>query len=246
MTKPSHSARWAPLLRRSVWFGILWGLGVTASESLVLPIGAIASLDALQIFLRLCANWVIEGVLIAWFALAVEPWLNRGWKVVLAIAAVALGIGGFDQGLWSVTAPLGWDAPWQSMLGRPMLTLSHFLYIAWMTLFHGGLFIGACVLVARTERSRFVLGQAQIARDRTEAQLDAARLDMLRGQVDPAFLMRAMGVVRDRYVRDAVGADRLLDQLVGSCAWRCPACAATARRSRPRSRWLAAMRRLWP
>jgi len=45
--------------------------------------------------------------------------------------------------------------------------------------------------------------------------LSEARLLSLQGQVDPAFLLRAMVEVERRYARDPAGMGRLLDRLVG-------------------------------
>ena len=88
-----------------------------------------------------------------------------------------------------------------------------FAYNAWHCLFYGGLFMSACVLVLRAERTRRLLGHAEIARSHTDAALSEARLQALRGHVDPALLLRAMGEVQRRYSDDAAGAERLLDQM---------------------------------
>jgi hypothetical protein len=67
----------------------------------------------------------------------------------------------------------------------------------------------------RGQRSQRTLAQAGVARSQAEAQLDQARMDTLRRQVDPQFLLEAMSAIQSRYDHDPAGADALLDRLVG-------------------------------
>jgi hypothetical protein len=204
----------ARIARRGAAIGMLWGVGVAASEALALPFGQLDTTRGLVTLAPIIVSWMIEGMLLAAFALAIEPWLDKVWKVALAILVAALGTALLDQAIWRVTDSFGMHIEWRRLVGQDHQTLSSFLYIAWMTMFHGGLFIVACVIVSRTERGARALGDVEIARDRTQALLDDALLDSLRSHTDPAFLMRALAAVRDRYASADDAADRLLDQLV--------------------------------
>jgi hypothetical protein len=214
MMRPVHRRSLVRLLRRGVIFGVLWGLGITAGEALVLPFGQFESLEAFTAnFGQILVDWCLEGMLIACGVLAIEPRLDRSWKVAAAIVAAALIIAPVNSALWTGTQWVGLAVP-PRLVGESLPSWPNALYTFWMTLFYGGLFIVACVLASRAERTRLVLGEAQIARDKTEALLDEAEIEALYGQIEPAFLIRAMRVVRDRYASDAASADRLLDDLV--------------------------------
>jgi Histidine kinase len=204
----------ARLLGRGVVFGTLWGLGITASEVLVLPFGQFESFAELGAnFGQIFVNWCVDGALIACGTLALERRLDRWWKVAMAIVVAAVMAAAINSTLWAAAQWLGVAIPPQ-LLGESLPSWADTLYVFWMTLFYGGLFIFACVLLSRTERTRLVLGEAQMARDKTELLLDKAEIESLYGQVEPAFLIRAMRVVRDRYASDAASADQLLDDLV--------------------------------
>jgi hypothetical protein len=204
----------ARLLGRGVIYGTLWGLGITASEVLVLPFGQFESLAELGAnFGQIFVNWCVDGSLIACGTLAIERRLDRSWKVATAIAVAAVMAAAINSTGWAVAQWLGVSIP-PRLIGESLPSWANALYGFWMALFYGGLFIIACVLLSRTERTRFVLGEAQIARDKTELLLDKAEIESLYGQVEPAFLIRAMRVVRDRYASDAASADQLLDDLV--------------------------------
>jgi hypothetical protein len=202
------------LLGHGVIYGTLWGLGITASEVLVLPFGQFESLAELAAnFGQILVQWCANGAAIACGTLALERRLDRAWKVAAAIVVAAVMAAAMHSTGWAMAKWLGVAIP-PRLIGESLPSWGDALYAFWMALFHGGLFIIACVLLSRAERTRFVLGEAQIARDKTEALLDRAQIEALYGHVEPAFLIRAMRVVRNRYASDASSADRLLDDLV--------------------------------
>ena len=243
MMRPAPGRSLARLLGRGAVFGTLWGLGITASEALVLPFGQFESLDGfIANFGPILVDWCIEGTLMACGTLAVEPWLDRAWKVAAATGACAVMTAAINSALWAVAPRVGLGAP-PRLIAESFPSWSHALHTLWMALFYGGLFIIACVLLSRAERTRLVLGEAQIARDKSDALLDRAQIEALYGQVEPAFLIRARRVVRDRYASDAASADQLLDDLVAFLRLACRACAAAARRWPPSCSWRRAMRR---
>jgi hypothetical protein len=94
---------------------------------------------------------------------------------------------------------------------RVQIPLSYFF---WPALFYGGLFIAAWIWLDRSERTRRLLADAELARSTAEAHLGQAQLQALQGQVDPALLLRVLAEVQQRYRVDPRGADRLLDLLV--------------------------------
>ncbi len=91
---------------------------------------------------------------------------------------------------------------------------TQFIYNVWVCLFYGGLFMPGFVLVIRAERTRSLLGNAEIARSQTDTVLSQTQLQALRGQVDPDLLLRVMAEVQRRYAQDPAAAERLLDQLI--------------------------------
>lgn len=199
---------------RAVRYGLPWGAAIAASEALVLPFGQFTSLAQSWAFAPIALGWALDGIFMALLAFTVEPWLDQRWKVALAMLCLAVAGAGFNSLRWFISDRLGISYQWQETLREHQISWTNYLYVLWMMLFHGGLFVVACTLAMRHERTARMLTEAQISRSRTAALLDAARLDALREQVDPVFLMRAMAVVRDRYGVDPSAADRLLDELV--------------------------------
>ena len=96
---------------------------------------------------------------------------------------------------------------------RP-LTMSLTVYNLWINLFYGGLLMMAYSLALRRERMRSLLHANAVARNRTQAILDEARLQALQRQVDPALLLSSMGELEKRYRNEPDGAERLLETLV--------------------------------
>ena len=88
------------------------------------------------------------------------------------------------------------------------------VYDLWMNLFYGGLLMMAYSLTLRRERMRSLLHANAVARNHTQAILDAARLQALQRQVDPALLLSSMGELEKRYCNDPDRAERLLETLV--------------------------------
>jgi hypothetical protein len=89
-----------------------------------------------------------------------------------------------------------------------------FAHHLWTSLFFGLLVVTARLGMERVERTRRLLAAAELARSGAETDAAAAQLQALRGQVDPALMLRVMTEVQQRYTRDPAHADRLLDALV--------------------------------
>jgi hypothetical protein len=99
-------------------------------------------------------------------------------------------------------------------MGHHPLTMSLAVYNMWINLFYGGLLMVVYSLAQRRERVRSLLHANAVARNRTQAILDEARLQALQRQVDPALLLDSMGELEKRYRNDPDGAERLLETLV--------------------------------
>lgn len=88
------------------------------------------------------------------------------------------------------------------------------LYNTWIYLFYGGLLVAVAMLTMRSERIRSMLHASAMARYRTQDLLDSERLRALQAQVDPALLLDAMREIEQRYRRDPLHAEKLLEALV--------------------------------
>ncbi len=215
MKSSLDALRRSSLLWRAALYGLFWGIAINVGEALSLPLGLAGSGRAqLSVMALIAGDWWVTGTALAAIALRLEPVLDRRWKLVLLVLLMSVGAAALIEAKWAVFHLLHIDLAAYSRLGAPAPSWANFCYMLWMTLFHGGIFVVACVLLQRAERNQRLLGSAQIARRRTEALLDEAEFDALRGRVDPAFLLRAMATVQMFYARDAAAADRLLDQLV--------------------------------
>lgn len=185
---------------RALGYALLWGAAVTAMESFTLPLGRVPLPALLEFVARLLPRWCLSGLL---------------------LVALTRGLGQRQGGPGGVWLLLGFALSncgiWW-LVDRPAILPADdddvYLHVLWSSLVYGGLFVLAHRLSLRSEHARGRLAQAEIARQTTEAELSAARLQALRGQVDPAFLLRVIGELERRYAGDADDMERLLAPLV--------------------------------
>jgi hypothetical protein len=194
--------------RRIVVFGLLWAAAQTAVASYGLPVEALTATELLRLWAEIYLSFALQGVCGAFVAKRVAADFSVP-AVLLAIFAVAFGVPGIR---FLVEGGLGTISRVPLFTNRSLS--SAYLYDSTASLLTGGLFMLGCVFSLRSEHTRTLLGQAEIARGQTEALLSEAELQTLRGHVDPALLLRVMAEVQRRYAGDAAGADRLLEQLV--------------------------------
>ncbi len=201
--------------QHSLGYGVLWAAAVTASETLSLPFERLSLGSHAVLTLWIFQTWVPTGVALAWFAFAVEQRRLPAWLIALLLVMLAIVLSAMQSGGWWVVHRLGIPIILDRATGGALPSWGNFFYVLWMSLFHGALFSAGCQFAMRAEHTRRLLGDAQLARGRSEALLADAQLDDLRARIDPAFLLHAMAEVQRRYAQDAQDADRLLDQLVG-------------------------------
>ncbi|MGJ7497928.1 sensor histidine kinase [Variovorax sp. RT4R15] len=214
-----HGRRWSlgaatPMWQRGLVYGLLWGVTITAGEALSLPFGHLSGSEHAMAIGSLLPMWGISGIAIAWVAFRAEHDQLQTWMTALLMVLLAVALSAINSAFWWLCAELQMPLAAARALGDPLPSWTNFFYNLWMTLFHGALFTAGCMLAMRTERTRHLLGDSQIARGKSEALLADAQFDALRARIDPAFLLRAMAEVQRRYAQDAPGADSLLDQLV--------------------------------
>jgi hypothetical protein len=87
-------------------------------------------------------------------------------------------------------------------------------HLAWMNLFYGMLYMAAFVSIRKAARSRHTMSALRLARDRSLAELDAKRLNSVRGQLQPDLILKALERLRSVYRHAPERADDLLDLLV--------------------------------
>ena len=210
--------------RGATYWGITWGIGVGIVEYLaVAPIDDWGSPQQLLFWLLywLMPFWCVVGRLFVWLADRHERIGSRGRS--LAAFIVLCGLAASLQPLLSIAlihlatdvfpgferlAAAGATQPKWANWG----TLS--LYQLWTTLFYGGLLVAARIFTVRMERTRHLLHQSALARSRTGALLDAARLQALQSQIDPNLLLDSMQELEQRYRASPERAERLLEALV--------------------------------
>ena len=211
--------------RGAAYWSITWGVGVGIIEYLTLaPTDDWGSLQQLLLFSLLywlMPYWCVIGRLFVWLADHHERIASRGRSIAAFIALCALAAG--LQPLLSIAlihlttdAFSGFERYAAAGATRPewanWSTLS--LYQLWVTLFYGGLLVAARIFTMRIERTRHLLHQSALARSRTDALLDAARLQALQSQIDPNLLLDSMQELEQRYRASPERAERMLEALV--------------------------------
>ena len=192
--------------RRGLAYALLWATAIGALET-VLPASSVNPGEWALRALQAVPEWALSASLLMVSTSFLVPRLST-LQLMLATAAVAMLITLLRAALRDSLAEL-------SLFPDLTPMISSDVFLAWGQLSYGGMFVAACALAYRTERTRAMLGQAEIARTRSETLFNQAQLAGLQGSVDPAFLLRVLDEMQRRYDGNAAGADRLLDQLVG-------------------------------
>ncbi|MDB5857021.1 MAG: hypothetical protein JWQ76_710 [Ramlibacter sp.] len=188
---------------RAISYGLVWGVGATALETLGLPLGQMSATELLSFQLDLLPRYALAGVLLtAAMALLERRWTLQ-WAALLLVACPLL------------LCALQWLSREAIHVFKPpeLPTRASYVHMLWSGLLYCGLFIAAHHLSRQEERTRRLLAQAAIAREDSEAMFNAAQIQALQGQLDPAFLLQVMAAVKQRY-RVGPEANRLLDALV--------------------------------
>jgi hypothetical protein len=83
----------------------------------------------------------------------------------------------------------------------------------WFNLTYGVAFAGFCLATQRTLRVRGLLARAELARERSLAEINQVRADAMSARVDPALLLRTLAAAQQAYPQAPAHADALLDAL---------------------------------
>jgi signal transduction histidine kinase len=209
----------------ATYWGVTWGVGVGIVEYLaVAPIDDWGSLQQLVFWLLywMMPYWCVVGCIFVGLADRYESIAHRGrfMAVFISLCVIAAVL----QPLLSIglirltTAAFPGFERYAEAAGATGVQWSNWstisLYQLWETLFYGGLLVAARIFTVRVERTRHRLHQSAMARSRTEALLDAARLQALQSQIDPNLLLDSMQELEQRYRASPDRAERLLEALV--------------------------------
>ena len=186
--------------RRALSYGVLWAIACATMESFMLPLGNLRPVELLEFNLRMMVLWLVVGVAPVGALLLFEPHLTPA-RFAPALLVFAL----IGTATWT-------HVPTVRLMTQ--LAAGSSMHVFWVCLCYGGVFIAVYGMSQRGERTRALLAQAEIARQRSEAALGAAQLQALQGQVDPVFLLRVMTEVERRYAAAPATVDGLLDPLI--------------------------------
>jgi hypothetical protein len=190
--------------RRGMAYVVLWTLFVGSLENIV-PVSSFAPDEVYALVLAGVPGHLFAAILFVVLAALAVPRLPAAW-LVLATVAVAMLITTIRS-----LAPdpfVSFENTTLSQSQESRLRTS-VVYLGWGLLIYGGLFVCAIALAHRAERTQALLGRSEIARIRSETLFSRAQ-----ACVDPAFLLRVLDEMQQRYAVDVASADRLLDRLV--------------------------------
>jgi hypothetical protein len=185
--------------KSATYWGITWGVAVGIVEYLAIaPVDDWGSLQQLIFWLLywLMPFWCEVGCVFVWLADRHARMAHRA-RFERYVATVQE-----TQPPWSNSIP-NWSN-WSTLA----------LYLVWVPLLYGGLLVAARLFTVRMERTRHLLYHSAMARSRTEALLDSARLEALQSQIDPKLLLDSLQNLEQRYRASPAGAERLLEALV--------------------------------
>ena len=214
--------------RRILAWGTAWGIAITLVEQLPFtPDEVWATVSMLSWWLTnwLTPVWCLTGCMFVWVADHAARQHNirgslLGWLTVAVTSAIVQPFLSNRVPTWiREFLPTAAAVTTHGAMRMPLLplnppTMSLTVYNLWINLFYGGLLMMAYSLTLRRERMRSLLHTNAVARNRTQAILDEARLQALQRQVDPALLLSSMGELEKRYRNEPDRAERLLGTLV--------------------------------
>jgi hypothetical protein len=219
MLQAPTAQRW----RNSLVLGTLWGVAVSAMEAVGLPVQGEGGSGFWPLVEWIVPGWCVVGVGIA----ALVEFAGARVERPIPVAATVIGCALAFSAIWSWL--YSFDAGRDRASGMFMLfpngvdPVAAYAYQTWIVLFYGGFYYVAWRLNHRAERTRELLGQASVARMRSETLLGEARLQLLRGHVEPGFLLRVITEVEQRYAHAASTADGLLARFVAFLRLAMPA-----------------------
>jgi len=216
---PRVTARWW----RPIVLGVLWGVAVSAMESVVLPVYPDAWTGFWKILAWIVPGWCVVGVGLATLIEWVGARFERTSQIVTFMIACALGLSAIYSMLYALAPASGPRSGMSVVFPQGFDPLVALVYQFWVVLFYGGLYFVAWSLRHRSQRSRETLARVEIARIKAETMLAEEQLHRLRGRIEPQLLLRVVTEVERRYLSDGPSADELLGLLVAFLRLAMPA-----------------------
>ena len=174
--------------------------------TLVQPVGDLNPPDLLHFIAYLCLQWCCVGGIWACGAKLAEDThrprlllpvvLLCAWTVNVAFAATDTIMPGSSGHLSQAR----------------LFDLS--VYELWINLFYCGFYTLGFLTIRRTQALRRRLAAVRLSRNEAETRLREARLQAVRGQMQPSMLLEALAVLRRVYAEDRRSGDRLFDLLI--------------------------------
>ena len=195
------------LWRHALICGLLWGLVVLMAVTLTQPVGNLAPLDLIYFMGTLSILWCGTGLVWAGGVKLAQE--GRRPRVTFCLVLICA---------WAVSVMLGsYDAivPGDGHLSRRVSLFDLAIYEFWINLFYGGLYTLGFFTIRRTQRLRRSLAALRLVRNQAETKLREARLQAVRGQLQPSILLEALDALKRTYIQDRQAGDRLFDLLIG-------------------------------
>jgi hypothetical protein len=204
---PEERLRW----RDAVICGLLWGLVVVLAVSLSQPIGGLDLADLMRWVSSLAIIWCVTGLVWSLGGKIADE-QRRRVLITPAIFAVAWVVSVLAA--YTPLTPGGGSVPGDFGHIAHVQFFDLSIYCLWINMFYGGLYTLGYFATRRTLRLRRRLAELRLARSEAEARLREARLQAVRGQIQPAMLLDALDALRLAYRRDQAAGDAMFDLLI--------------------------------
>ena len=192
--------------RHAIICGLLWGCIVTLAVTTVQPIGDLNLPDLVHFMVYLWGHWSGVGLIWACGAKLLEE--TRRPRILLPLLLLCAWTG--DVASVSVDTLMPGSS---GHLSRARV-LDLAVYDLWINLFYGGFYTLGFLTIRRTQALRRRLAAVRLSRNEADSRLREARLQAVRGQMQPGMLLEAPAVLRRVYAEDRKAGHRLFDLLI--------------------------------
>ena len=192
--------------------GLLLCAAVTAMETLSEPLQDLPNREVRELVGSVAWTWLVNGM---WWSVATSLLAHLpARRLAASIGPLASAVTLLHVGTWKLGFTFSLDGGSADLMGRAQQPAAIALHILWANTFFGGLYLMSFAGFRRAGRSRRLLNELVSNRAEVEAEQQEARLQTLRGQLQPGVVIEALELLQVSYAEAPAHGNAVFDKLV--------------------------------